>query len=148
MPIVTLENGERTSIQNEEGKANIYFPYHSKEDVRERIWELEYKLFPNKVPAKKDIHNWYSVVWNDCFKDNLKAITEFIVEEKSIDELSKRLNNDVVKSIEWLNEYFDLLNFEEKFIENIIGDKFSVIPNQKGIFKKKSELKIDQKIED
>lgn len=148
LPIVTLENGERTSIQNEEGKANIYFPYHSKEDVRERIWELEYKLFPNKVPAKKDIHNWYSVVWNDCFKDNLKAITEFIVEEKSIDELSKRLNNDVVKSIEWLNEYFDLLNFEEKFIENIIGDKFSVIPNQKGIFKKKSELKIDQKIED
>lgn len=148
LPIVTLENGERTSIQNEEGKANIFFPYHSKEDVRERIWELEYKLFPNNVPAKKGIHNWYSVVWNDCFKDNLKAITEFIVEEKSIDELSKLLNNDVVKSIEWLNEYFDLLNFEEKFIENIIGDKFSVIPNQKGIFKKKSELKIDQKIED
>jgi hypothetical protein len=148
LPIVTLENGKRTSIQSEEGKANIYFPYHSKEDVRERIWELEYKLFPNKVPAKKDIHNWYSVVWNDCFKVNLKAISEFIVEEKSIDELSKRLNNDVLKSIEWLNEYFDLLNFEEKFIEDIIGDKFSVIPNQKGKFKKKSELKIDQKIEE
>ena len=148
LPIVTLENGKRTSIQNEEGKDNIYFPYHSKEDVRERIWDLEYKLFPDKVPAKKDIHNWYSVVWNDCFKDNLKAITEFIVEEKSIDELSKRLNNNVEKSIEWLNEYFDLLNFEEKFIENIIGDKFSVIPNQKGIFKKKSELKIDKQIED
>ena len=148
LPIVTLENGERKSIQNEEGKANISFPYHTKEVVRERIWELEYKLFPNKVPAKKDIHIWYSVVWNDCFKDDLKAITEFIVKEKSIDELSKRLNNDEKKSIEWLNEYFDLLNFEEKFIENIIGDKFSVIPNQRGKFKKKSELKIDQKIED
>ena len=148
LPIVTLENGARTAIQNEEGKANIYFPYHSKEDVLERIWDLEYKLFPDKVPAKKDILNWYNVIWNDCFKDNLKAITEFIVEEKSIDEFSKRLNNNVEESIEWLNEYFDLLNFEEKFIENIIGDKFSVIPNQKGIFKKKSELKIDQKIED
>ena len=148
LPIVTLENGASTAIQNEEGKANIYFPYHSKEDVRERIWDLEYKLFPNKVPAKKDIHIWYSVVWNNCFKDDLKAITEFIVKEKSIDELSKRLNNDEKKSIEWLNEYFDLLNFEEKFIENIIGDKFSVIPNQNGKFKKKSELKIDQNIED
>jgi hypothetical protein len=147
-PIVTLENGSKTAIQNEEGKPNIFFPYHTKEDVRERIWDLEYKLFPDKVPAKKDIHNWYSVVWNDCFKDNLKEITEFIVEEKSIDELSKRLNNNVEKSIDWLNEYFDLLNFEEKFIENIIGDKFSVIPNQKGIFKRKSELKIDKQIED
>lgn len=148
LPIITLENGEKTSIQDEEGKANIYFPYHLKEDVRNRIWELEYKLFPNKVPAKKDIHNWYEVVWNDCFKDNLKAITEFIQEEKNINEFSKRLNNDVEKSIEWMNEYFDLINFEEKFIEYIIADKFSVIPNQKGIFKKKSELKIDQNIEE
>lgn len=148
LPIVTLENGEKTSIQDEEGKANIYFPYHLKEEVRNRIWELEYKLFPNKVPAKKDIHNWYEVVWNDCFKDNLKAITEFIQEEKNINEFSKRLNNDVEKSIEWMNEYFDLINFEEKFIENIIADIFSVIPNQKGIFKKKPELKIDQNIEE
>lgn len=148
LPIITLENGSRTAIQNEEGKANIYFPYHSKEDVLERIWDLEYKLFPDKVPAKKDIHNWYSVIWNDCYKDNLKEITEFIVEEKSIDELSKRLNNNTEESIEWLNEYFDLLNFEEKFIENIIRDKFSVIPNQKGIFKKKSALTIDKQIED
>ena len=148
LPIVTLENGEKTSIQDEEGKNNIYFPHHSKEEVRERIWELEYKLFPNQVPAKKDIHNWYEIVWNDCFKDNLKAITEFVQEEKSIDEFSKRLDNDVEKSIEWLNEYFDLINFEEKFIENIIADKFSVIPNQKRVFKKKSELKIDQKIEE
>ena len=147
-PIVALENGEKTSILDEEGKANIYFPYHSKDEVRERIWELEYKLFPNKIPAKKDIHNWYGVIWNDCFKDNLKAITEFVQKEINIDELSKRLNNDSEKSIEWLNEYFDLLNFEEKFIENIITDKFSVIPNQKGIFKKKSELKIDQNIEE
>jgi hypothetical protein len=148
LPIITLENGEIKSILNEEGKANIYFPYHSKDEVRERIWELENKLFPDKIPAKKDIHSWYEVIWNDCYKDNLKAITEFIQEEKNIDELSKRLNNDSEKSIEWLNEYFDLLNFEDKFIENIIANKFSVIPNQKGIFKKKTELKIDQNIEE
>ncbi len=148
LPIVTLENGEKTSILDEQDKANVYFPYHPKKEVRERIWELEYKLFPDKIPAKEDIHNWYDVVWNDCFKDNLKAITEFIVDEKNIDDLSKRLKNDLEKSIEWLNEYFDLINFEEKFIENIIADKFSVIPNQKGVFKKKSELKFDKNIEE
>lgn len=148
LPIITLENGEKTSIQDEEGKANIYFPYHVNEKVRNRIWELEYKLFPNNVPAKNDIHNWYDVVWKDCFKDNLKAITEFIQEENNIDKFSLRLNNDVEKSLEWINEYFDLINFEEKFIENIIADKFSVIPNQKGIFRKKSELEIDRNIEE
>jgi hypothetical protein len=148
LPIVTLEDGEKTSILDEEGNSNIYFPDHLKEEVRERIWELEYKLFPDKIPAKKDIHNWYDVVWNDCFKDDLKAITEFIQGEKNIDDFSKLLNNDLDKSIEWLNKYFDLLNFAEKPIEGIIGDRFSVIPNQKGIFKKKAELKIDRKIEE
>jgi len=148
LPIVTVENGKKISILNEENEANIYFPYHTKKEVRERIWELEHKLFPDKIPAKKDIHNWYEVVWSDCFKDNLKAITEFIEGEKNIEEFSKRLNNDLEKTIDWLNEYYDLLNFEEKFIENIIGDKFLVIPNQKGVFKKRVELKIDQKIEE
>ncbi|MCX8472007.1 MAG: hypothetical protein ORN85_00015 [Sediminibacterium sp.] len=148
LPIVNLENGEKTSILDEQDSANVYFPYHPKKEVRERIWELEYKLFPDKIPAKVDIHNWYDVVWNDRFKHNLEEITEFIVNKKNLDDLSKRLKNNLEKSIEWLNEYFDLINFEEKFIENIIADKFSVIPNQKGVFKKKSELKIDQNIEE
>ncbi|MGI6319583.1 MAG: DUF3883 domain-containing protein [Bacteroidales bacterium] len=148
LPIVELENGEFALIKNSNEQYNVYFPHHTKDEVRDKIWELEYKLFPNKVPAKRDIRNWDKILWSDCFKDSVKAITEFIQDEKTIEELAKRVNNDTGKAIEWLNEYYDLLNFENTFIQEIINDKYSVIPNQNGIFKKRTELNIDSNIDE
>lgn len=147
-PIVTLEDGNLANILDEEGNPNIYFPYHSKEEVRDRIWNLRFKFFPNKVPAKENIHYWYDLVWNDCFKDTPKAITEFIQEKKTLSTLTELMEEEHPKIIEWLNEYFDFLNLEGKFIEEIIANKFAVIPNQIGEFKKKREVSIDQGIEE
>ena len=148
LPIVELENGELVSIKNNEGKDNIYFPHDTKENVREKIWELEYKLFPNKIPAKRDVHNWDKVLWSDCFKDSIKAVTEFIQEKGTIEKLAESTNNNTEEAIEWLNEYYDLLNFENTFIQEIINDKYAVIPNQNGVFKKRTELNIDRNIDE
>jgi hypothetical protein len=148
LPIVELENGELVPIKDNNGENNIYFPHHAKDEVRERIWDLDYKLFPDKLPAKRDIANWDKVIWSDCFKDTLKAITEFIVNIKTIEELSKRFDDNTEQAFNWLNEYYDLLNFEGKFIEDIINDKFSVIPNQLGVFKKRTELYLDWNIDE
>ena len=148
LPIVELENGEFVSIKDNEGKDNIYFPHHKKDDIRAKIWDLEYKLFPDKIPAKRDILNWDKILWSDCFKDSIKAVAEFIQEEKTIDTLLKRTNDSTEKAIEWLNEYYDLLNFENIFIQEIINDKYSVIPNQNGVFKKRTELNIDSNIDE
>lgn len=147
-PLIELENSEVISIKNAEGKDNIYFPSHAKPEVRERIWDLLYKLFPTKIPAKKDVDNWHAVIWSDCFKATLKVLTEFVAAISSIAKLTERIDNNQEKAVAWLNEYFDLLNFESIFIKEIIDDTFAVIPNQNGNFKKRSELQIDDNIEE
>jgi hypothetical protein len=141
LSIVELENGNLAPIN--ENNNNVYFPHHTKDDVRGKIWDLEYKLFPNNVPAKRNINEWDKVLWSDCFKDSLKAITEFVSREKTIEELSKRLDNDLQKAMYWLNDFYDLLNFEGEVVKEIINDKYAIIPNQLGIFKKRKELYID-----
>ncbi|MFN4762715.1 sacsin N-terminal ATP-binding-like domain-containing protein [Gillisia sp. Q332] len=147
LPIVTLEDGTKASILDEKGEANIFFPYHSKKDVRERIWNLRYKIIPNNIPAKKHIHYWYELVWQDSSKDNMKALTAYIHDLNSLASLAE-LVIDPLRPIDWLNEYYDLLNFEGKFIEEIIAGKYAVIPNQKGDFKRRVDLKIDEGIDE
>jgi hypothetical protein len=150
--IVLLENGNKASIKDTEGKANIYFPYSTDDIVRERIWELEYKMFPDRLPTKEHLHKWYEIItkWssNDCFKDGLNAIIKFIHEKENVEKLSSYLKNDIIATINWLNEFYDLLNFEKRAIEEIISDKFAIIPNQKNQFKKRAELKLGKGIDE
>lgn len=148
IPIVDTEKGDRISITDAENKHNVYFPHHKKNEVREKIWDLEFYLFPNNLPAKKDIHNWHEVVWSDCYKDTIEELTKYVAERKHITDLAEKLAKDEDETLVWLNNYFDLLNYEGAFISEIINDKYSVIPNQNGVFKKRTDLSIDTEIEE
>lgn len=147
-PIVDTEKGDRITIIDTENKHNVYFPYHKKNEIREKIWDLEFSLFPDNLPAKKDIHNWYEVVWADCFKDTIEELTKYVSERKTVAALSENLEKDEDATLAWLNNYFDLLNYEGTFISEIINDKYAVIPNQNGVFKKRTELSIDTQIDE
>jgi len=154
LPIVELENGELVSIKDNEGKDNIYFPHHTKNEVREKICDLEYKLFPNKIPAKRDIHNWDKLLWSDCYKDTIKSISKFITDKKNLTNLAELLENNFDQTFTWLNEYYRLLAFEDSFIQDVINSKYNydyeyaVIPNQNGEFKNPNRLYIDNNIDE
>ncbi|MFN9111662.1 MAG: hypothetical protein ACK5XN_16485, partial [Bacteroidota bacterium] len=148
LPIVETENGQMCSMLDADGNHNIYFPSHSKTEVRDKIWDLEYPLFPDKLPAKKDIHAWYRVVWDECFINTLEALTLYIHKKENIVNLSSGLEKDESAAYDWLNQYYDLLNFEDAFITEIINEKYAVIPNQLGVFKKRTTLTIDNDIEE
>ncbi|MDO9152995.1 MAG: hypothetical protein Q7U47_04690 [Paludibacter sp.] len=147
-PLVTSNSGQRISIHDSEGKNQIYFPSSPKEDVRDKIWGLSNDLFPENLPLQLHIHEWHEIIWNECYEQTLESLTEDIQKENDIQTLSIKINKDEEKTIDWLNEFYDLVNFEAKFIDEIIKDKFSVIPNQNGVFKKRSELYIDQDIDE
>lgn len=138
--IVEKYNTERAPIKDLWSDNVIWFPYSSNKEVRERIWDLASKYSPNSIPRKSDIHSWYEIVWDGCNKLTLEVVTNAIQEKENLDNLGTKLNCKIEDTIIWMNDYFDLLNLEGKFIDEIIKDKFSVIPNQKGIFKTKSEL--------
>lgn len=148
IPIIDTEKGERVAVKNQENNPNVWFPSSSKHQVVDRIWDLANSWIPALLPRKADIHAWYNVLWADFAELDLKVISNSIQNQKNIAAIAQMLSKDENEAIAWLNSYFDLLNFEGKFIAEIINDKFVVIPNQNGNFKKKSELSVDNEIEE
>ena len=148
VPIINNSIGERVAFLNEEGKPNIFFPSAINKDVREHIWELFKNWRPKMLPKKKEIHDWYNVIWSDCSELTLKLIAYIIQGQETITGITKMLNCTEVEAIVWLNSFYDLLNFEGKFIQEIINDKFAIIPNQNGKFKKRSDLRLDKNIDE
>lgn len=145
-PIVDTENGERISIVDSNGGPNVMFPSSSKEEIRNRIWDLSNVWIPSMLPRKADIGVWYQIIWSGCSRLTLEKITNFI---QSNGDLSKIRENFInINPVTWLNSYYDLLNMDENLLNEVNNDKYEVIPNQNGIFKKRSELYFDNEIEE
>jgi len=137
----------RKSILDEKGDTVLWFPASSKKEIREAIWKLSNQWIPSLLPLQEDIHNWYSVLLENCGRLSLKVIANSIQSKKTTQDLQNSLANQV-DVYNWLNEYFDLLNLEGKFIEEVVNNKYAVIPNQNGIFRKNNELHWDYNIDE
>jgi len=145
--IVDTVNQGRTAFDIDEDSC-VDFPSHSSKEIREKIWDLCSQCSYFIMPSKEHIHDWYPLVWDKKFKLTLESLTEWVANEENILQLSENFSESGVDVIEWLNEYYDLLNHDEKFISELANDRFAIIPNQNGVFKKKSELFIDDEIEE
>lgn len=144
--IVDTENHGRKKIL-EGGNISIWFPSSTKKEIREKIWGLSNHWIPYKIPAFRHIHDWYPLLWEDCGKLSIKVIANSIQQRKNVNTLEKSLVIGV-DPFKWLNSFFDLVNYEGKFLDEIINDKYILIPNQKGDFKKKSDLYQDINIDE
>jgi hypothetical protein len=147
-PLVDTDTGQRKTIKDERGQNVILFPSAAKPEVRENIWNLSNELIPDKLPGKSTIHEWYDIIWGECFELTLEELTIAIQRRENINLLSKNLNKSELETIKWLNNYYDLLNLEGKFIDEIVLDKFKVIPNQNLSFTEKSKLNRDVLIDE
>ncbi len=146
-PIVDTFAGKRVAIKKDHDKFKVNFPKHKEQTVRYNIWDLCKYIIPEKLPVKGDLDNWNIVLWDECKRLSLKALTEFIQDKGDLESFGACLSNSC-DAIYWLNTYYKLLNEEKVFIETLVGDKYSVIPNQNGIFKKRTELRIDDNIDE
>ena len=147
IPIVDTEDHERISILDANNKPNVWFPSSPKEDLRNRIWDLANLWMPSRLPRKADVNVWYKIIWEGCSKLSPMGITSYIQIRKGLEELSRGLV-ETTNPVTWLNSYYDLINLDEVVLNAVINDKYAVIPNQNGIFKKRSELKTDEHIEE
>lgn len=146
-PIIDTESFGRISILDEDNKPNVWFPSSPKEELRNRIWELTNLWIPSKLPRKSDIGIWYEIIWSDCSELTLEVLTNSIQERASLSKLGEELVKPTTP-VDWLKYYYELLNLDDSFLDTVINDKYAVIPNQNGIFKKRSVLEIDNGIED
>lgn len=148
VPIVKIDEEIIKSIKNSENKDQIYFPFAGKKEIREVIWKLTKELAPENIPAKENIDDWYEIIWDGCYKQDIKELTIDIERILNLDNLKSSLNKSEEETFVWLNEYYNLLYLEGKFIDEIIKGTYAIFPNQNGVFKKKTELYIDEDIEE
>lgn len=146
-PVVDTENCGRVSIIGGGGKPRIWFPSSTKEEIRNRIWELANLWVPSMLPRKNDVGVWYQILWSECSELTLEILTTSIQKRESLVKLEAELVEST-KALEWLNSYYNLIHTDENSLNDVINDKYAVIPNQNGIFKKRSELKLDKGIEE
>lgn len=147
--IVQISNSnERTSIWDDNDEYQVFFPHAKNKEIRNKLWKLVKKIYPQSIPIKEQIDAWDEIIWKDCYSYSISQLSEDIDDFKNIEALSSSLNCDKKDTLQFLNEYYELLNLEGDHIKEIAIDKFSVIPNQQGDFKKKSELYIDGDIDE
>lgn len=147
-PIVDVESGERISIWDGEAECQVYFPDATKDDFRNKIWQLSKIMYPQFTPIKEHIDKWNEIIWKDCYKFSILELSREIVRKENITSLADFLKGKENDAINFLNEYYSLLNAEGVHIKDIIADEYEVIPNQLGVFKKKSELFVDKDIDE
>ncbi|WP_432712228.1 sacsin N-terminal ATP-binding-like domain-containing protein [Pedobacter sp.] len=147
-PLVNVFTGERKAILNDFEESQVFFPYADKETFRKNIWSLAKRLYPSSVPVENQVDKWYEVVWSDCYFLTISSLSEDIHKSENIENLSKLLEADENAAIDFLRGYYVLLNIEAVHINDILADKFAVIPNQLGEFRIKSDLNVDKGIDE
>src|SRR5690606_33156456 len=63
----------KSIVEQEDGKNGklneLWFPLKSyTKEVKEKLWQYTYDLFPQSVCKKDDIHNWTDIIWDDVSK--------------------------------------------------------------------------------
>lgn len=140
-PLVDTANGKRLPIKKE--NEVIFFPSAQKEEIREKIWEYLKDLRPEKVTLKTDIHNWYSVLWDDFSKVNLEEITKAVSKRGNLDKLSEDIKKPKEETITWLDSFVGFVNKEFPTYLNL--EETKILPNQSsnGKFCRHGELFLD-----
>lgn len=146
VPIIHTSVDSMMELQDYFDEEQIYIISDSKAEMREKIWDLVYYIMPEKIPCKKDIHNWYYSLWNDCNRYTFKSLTKQINGFGNAVQLQREIKDKDWRS--WLSMYFNLIEDNRNFQTYVAAEQINIIPNQNGVFCHVEELYFDKKILD
>jgi len=131
------ENNLKKSIKD------LWFPskIYSK-NVKANLWKFTFDLFPDNVCKKDHQLEWSMLAWDDWKKLTYDVIAASVSKQANISNLCGTLKLDKRDAFNWLNSFCNFLLTEE--INETLFEKYPLIPNQKEVFLKKSELNIDK----
>lgn len=128
IPLIDTKSYGRQAIESYEGVC-VDFPYHSKKEICEKLWELGLKLnrIPIILPEKESIEFWIDVIWDKKYYLTFEKLAKYVAsrsENISSFEMILGFNQD---PFDWLNEYYSLLIQEG---ESQILNNYKIVPNQ------------------
>lgn len=123
--------------------SDVWFPLKSySENVQENLWQFTYDLFPNAVCKKEHLSSWCAVSWDGWNKITYAEIVKDLAGQTNIEKLSQTLRKNENETYDWLNLLCKFILEEDSNLVHF--ENSAIIPNQNGIFKKRSELNIDK----
>ena len=143
-PIIRTSNGAMMALHDDFEDEQVFIISESKEEIREKEWDLLSVIMPEKIPCREDIHNWYDSLWNNCNKYNFKSLTKQIEGYGNVVELQEHMKGTDWRS--WLSQFFNLIEDNKSFQTYIASEKINIIPNQNGIFSCTTNLYFDKAI--
>lgn len=143
-PIVDSIKG-RVAIYDSNDRISVMFPNAKTPEIRERIWDLGKEKY--NFPLLPEVHKWSEVIWKNSLMINLPKLADFIKESINIEGLQKSLGMSE-EAFEWLDRFYETMNLDTDFEDQVIADKYTVIPNQSDQFCIKTELKLAKEAQD
>lgn len=137
---------ERSAIVDTEGNIQVFFPRvetndktNRKHRLNQKLYTFAVHLFKDSIPSWEDLQGWHDSLWVD--KDrirvlDIKDIAKKVEEFKSVNGLAKTLSLSPSKTYKWLNHLYAFIDEVE---EDHLYKELSIVPNQKGIFKKSED---------
>lgn len=128
--MVETNHGSLLPINDTKGNVQISVPRTQRDEFKKEVWTLFSKIPNLTIPTFQSADGWRDVINNDI---NLDDIIKKQLIDKSLEEFKEWFGGE--KTIEWLNEYYQLL------CEVYKGDFDKVVvPNNEGTFCQPREL--------
>lgn len=121
----------------------LWFPSKSYTDeIREKIWEFTYNQFPQAVCKRTHLHKWCEISWEGWNKLTYLELVSVLVKKENIGKLSQDLRKNESDTFDWLNALCKFILEDDSNLA--LFEKNAIIPNRNGVFKLKSDLRIDR----
>lgn len=143
-PIIDTYDGKRIELEDMRGEEQALIISNTSEELRDDLWSLGSKIYPELISCKADVHKWYSSLWSKCHNLTLEEMTKRVHVIGNVMELATRLHQEDWKN--WLEAYYQIIIKDRTFVNTIKNDEYAIVPNQNGVFCKLSELWIDDNI--
>ena len=140
-PIVETADGTAKALRDDRGGEQVFIVSDRGESVRERIWQLLHCSIPDKIPKREDLHEWHHSLWPEYKGFTFESLSNQVSNYKNIETLEGQLYEAGWE--EWLNNYYDLIDENEKRQEYAANQWLNILPNQNGVFCRVGQLRAD-----
>lgn len=110
-------------------------------NIRYELWKFAKDFYQN-IPDKQGLEDWIPTIWEESDKWLIRTLIDEISQKQNVLTLTKHLSED---SLKWLNKFVSFI--VERGFEHHLNE-YTILPNQRGDFKKKKELSVDEKIDE
>lgn len=125
--------------------SEMLLPDCSKKESREKFWDILRPVANRMLPKKEHIHEWRDIMieydsWNCQIKYSIEDFLEDLACKSNMSCIYEKFGEDENAAFAWLNE---VIKFTYEELGSDAFEKYSILPNQNGYFKRASELRRD-----